>query len=217
MVKNKTITRSIQEEIKDFKFAPLKIKVLVIIFILCALFILYNEVLRIPALKENIAQLEKEKGEKTAEIQRLETLLTPFRIYALEKFPSEDIHTALKRLSEEIKTLEEKTRKTVFSPGPVTKEKMDDGSFVYRTRLTPIGNNVIPIFAIRCQTQNQAEIKVFEVKGPTVPGMSYNHFSKDKTIMSKEFRSLYPGEISVRIVTDKDAGQIKITIDPLQK
>ena len=216
-MKNKTITRSIQEEIKDFKSAPLKIKILVVIFIFCVLFIAFNEKLRIPTLKEKIAQLEKEKGEKTAEIQRLETLLTPFRIYALERFPSEDIHTALKRLSEEIKTLEEKTRKTVFRPGPLTIEKMDNGSFVYRTRLTPIGHNVIPIFTIQCQTQNQAEIKVFEVEGPTLPGVAEIYFSKDKTMMNQEFRSLYPGEISVRIVTDKDAGQIKITIDPLQK
>lgn len=104
MVKNKTITRSIQEEIKDFKYAPLKIKILVVIFILCALLILYNEVLRIPALKENIAQLEKEKGEKTAEIQRLETQLTPFKTIALEKYTGPE-QEALRKLADELEKL----------------------------------------------------------------------------------------------------------------
>lgn len=172
---------------------------------------------KIPDLKNKINQLEKENSNKTAEIQRLETLLTPFRTHALEKFPSEDINTALKHLGDEIQKIDIKTQKTVFKPTPVIKKEQGDGSYLYHFELTPIGHNIIPILSIQCKTQNQAAIKEFKVYGSTVPLMSYDRYSNDKTLSMREFRTLYPGKISVEIVTDKDAGQIQLTIDPLQK
>jgi len=220
MEENKTITKRIQEETTDFLSAPRLIKVLVVFFLLLIFFNLYNEIFRIPTLKTTISQLEKINAEKMAEIQRLETQLIPFKTYALEKFPSEDINTALKLLNEEIKklkTMYEKTKKTVFSAEQINKKKMNDGSFVYLTQLIPIGNNIIPILTIKCQTQNQAEIKVFEVRSPTLPPMSFDTYSDDKTMMKKEFRSLYPAKISIKIITNKDAGHLKLTVDPFKK
>ncbi|ODS34367.1 MAG: hypothetical protein SCARUB_00498 [Candidatus Scalindua rubra] len=61
-------------------------------------------------------KLLKEKLEvKTAEVQRLEELLTPFRSIALERF-SGDEKEALMKLAERIKTLEQHVSKYVFKP-----------------------------------------------------------------------------------------------------
>jgi len=63
--------------------------------------------LKIPALKSKIDRLEKENSDKTNEIQRLETQLTPFKTIALEKYTGSE-QEALEKLAEDVKTLEEK-------------------------------------------------------------------------------------------------------------
>jgi len=61
-------------------------------------------IFRVPTLKNKIDQLEKENSNKTAEIQRLETQLTPFRTIALEKYTGSE-QEALKKLAEEFENL----------------------------------------------------------------------------------------------------------------
>ena len=61
---------------------------------------------QIPKLNDEIKDLKKENSDKIAEIQRLETQLTPFRTIALEKFAGPE-GEALKQLAERIKTIDE--------------------------------------------------------------------------------------------------------------
>lgn len=147
----------------------------------------------------------------------LQNRLEPFMNIAQAKFPDENTQTALKRLSEEINSLGEQTKKTVFEIESSNKEIMPDGTYEINLKLNPIGKNVIPIFSITCKTENGAIINKFEVIGPTIPGMSFDRTSKDRTMIRKEYRTLYPGEIIVKIVTDKDPGRIAISIDPLKE
>jgi len=65
-------------------------------------------------LKEDNQSLQREASQKTAEIQRLETLLTPFRTIALEKFTGPE-QESLSQLADYIidlqkKSLEQKTK-----------------------------------------------------------------------------------------------------------
>ena len=57
-------------------------------------------------LKRNNDKMKEEINEKTAEIQRLETLLTPFRTIALEKYAGPE-REALLKLAAKIQSLEE--------------------------------------------------------------------------------------------------------------
>jgi len=70
--------------------------------------------LKVPDLESENAQLKGKLGEKTAEIQRLETLLAPFRTIALEKYTGSE-NEALAKLASQINLLQsldaEKTRK----------------------------------------------------------------------------------------------------------
>lgn len=59
---------------------------------------------KIPALERKIENLEKENSDKTAEIQRLETQLTPFKTIALEKFTGSE-QEVLRKLADELKKL----------------------------------------------------------------------------------------------------------------
>lgn len=100
----KTFTKNIQEELHDFLQAPLKIKTFIVIIAIVALFIPYNEIFRIPELKDKINNLENERSQKISEIQRLETQLTPFKTIALEKFTGDE-NQRLQKLAQEIRTL----------------------------------------------------------------------------------------------------------------
>jgi len=147
----------------------------------------------------------------------LQDRLDPFLEIAQAKFPDADTQTALKRLSDEIDKLETHTRITAFVSDGNSREIMPDGTYVFNLKLNPVGKNIIPIFSISCKTEGGAVIKSFDVKGPTLPGMSFDKTSEDRTFIQKEYRSMYPGEVNVRIVTDKDPGRLNISIDPLQK
>jgi hypothetical protein len=72
------------------------------LFLLIGIAIPY--IFKVPALENKIDQLEEENSDKTAEIQRLETQLTPFRTIALEKYTGSE-QEALKRLAEELEDL----------------------------------------------------------------------------------------------------------------
>ncbi len=72
------------------------------IFLLIGIAIPY--VFKVPALENKIAQLEKENFDKTAEIQRLETQLTPFKTIALEKYTGPE-QEALRKLADELEKL----------------------------------------------------------------------------------------------------------------
>ncbi|HUT54840.1 MAG TPA: hypothetical protein VM658_15720 [bacterium] len=60
-------------------------------------------------LKEDNSRLKRENDNKTAEIQRLETLLTPFRTIALERYSLPEVQ-ALGKLAEQIGVLQEMDR-----------------------------------------------------------------------------------------------------------
>jgi len=140
--------------------------------------------------------------------------LEPFKDLATAKFPQQDIDKALESLRNELSMLHENIKKTVFRAGASTQRSMPDGTFQLEFELTPIGDQVIPIFTIESQTQNGAVIKELEVLGPTLPGMSYDRMSKDGTAVRKEYRSMYPGKVHVRVVTDRDPGNIRLGVDP---
>lgn len=158
-------------------------------------------------LNRKIESLLKGNDELKVELQ-------PFKDIAKEKFPNEDVRAALNRLGEELHSINKKTEKTIFKIQNFTKNNMPSGEREIKILLEPIGENVIPIFTITIKTQNNAVIKKFETKGPTIPAMSYDRTSKDQTTMSKEFRTMRPGEVSITIITDKDPGQLAIGIDP---
>ena len=61
--------------------------------------------LKVPDLESENAQLKGKLGEKTAEIQRLETLLAPFRTIALEKYTGSE-NEALAKLASQINLLQ---------------------------------------------------------------------------------------------------------------
>jgi len=70
------------------------------IFFLVGIAIPY--IFKVPKLHEQISRLEKENVEKTAEIQRIETQLVPFKTYALEHYPGTE-KEALSQLENKIK------------------------------------------------------------------------------------------------------------------
>ena len=59
---------------------------------------------KIPKLQDQISKIVKENTDKTAEIQRLETQLTPFKTIALEKYTGSE-QEALRKLANELEKL----------------------------------------------------------------------------------------------------------------
>lgn len=70
-------------------------------------------------LEQKVADLKEENGKKDSEIQRLETLLTPFRTIALERYtgPEEE---ALRKLAQRITGLEKELAQTKEMAKPIT-------------------------------------------------------------------------------------------------
>jgi len=101
-----TFTKYITKELEDFGSAKLRMKIIIFILLSGGVWISYNEVLRIPSLKDKITKLEKETQIKTEEIQRLETSLIPFKTLALEKYAGSE-NEVLKKLADKIKELEQ--------------------------------------------------------------------------------------------------------------
>lgn len=114
--------------------------------------------------------------------------------------------------------LEQETQKTVFHISNYSQKMLADGTFETKFKLIPNGNNVIPMLTIAWQTENNAVIMEYKVEGQTLPGISYPLPSEDKTAHSIEYQgSMRPGIVNVTIITDKNPGQINITIDPSQE
>ncbi len=88
---------------KFYEKASVQTAIISGMFLLLGISIPY--IFRIPKLQDKISVLEKETFEKTAEIQRLETLLAPFRTIALEKYTGTEAE-ALSKLALKIKELE---------------------------------------------------------------------------------------------------------------
>lgn len=103
-----TITKRIENEIKDFLSAKLSTKCMVTLFILISIWLGYNEFFRVPSLKRQIDNSNTEISKKDSEIQRLETQLTPFRTIALEKYTGSE-QEALNKLTKQLESLEDKT------------------------------------------------------------------------------------------------------------
>ncbi|MCC6823052.1 MAG: hypothetical protein IT579_20165 [Verrucomicrobia subdivision 3 bacterium] len=61
--------------------------------------------LKVPRLESGNAELSRKLGEKTAEVQRLETLLAPFRTIALERYTGPE-NEALMKLASQIESLQ---------------------------------------------------------------------------------------------------------------
>jgi hypothetical protein len=167
-----------------------------------------------------IGILHKENNFLRHKLSLIIAEITPIK----ELYPKLELSTAVVKLIEDYKILEIKineiekiSKETVFDATPIVKEKQADGSYLYSFKLLPIGKNIIPILTIQCKTQNQAPIEEIKVHGPTVPLISTDRTSEDKTFMRREFRSLYPGEVSVNVMTGKDAGDINVGINPLNK
>jgi len=176
-------------------------------------------------------QIDKEKDEiRIANENRLNTkvdillkgndelkeTIKPFEELARQRFPGEDVNTALDNLTKDIARLEKEHQKTYFTVKVLIDEPQSDGSRKYKFKLTPVGHNIIPIFAIQCDTQNKTKITKFEVASRTLPAMSYDRTAKDKSAFRKEYREMYPSEVIVEITTEKDPGKLNINIDPFK-
>ena len=61
-----------------------------------------------------------------------------------------------------------------------------------------------------------APISKFEVKGKTVPIMSSDRYNDNKSVFRKEYRQMYPGEVSVIIIVDSPSGKLNVGIDPIK-
>lgn len=68
---------------------------------------LFNQFFGMPKLREENERLRQRNQERLSEINRLETQLAPFKIFALENYPGDE-SKALERLSQEIAGLQQK-------------------------------------------------------------------------------------------------------------
>jgi hypothetical protein len=107
MNENKTFTKRVTEELDDFRSAKFRIKLIVVLLLAGLVWTSYSELFRIPSIKEKVANLESENGKKASEIQRLETLLVPFKTIALEKYTGSE-QEVLQKLAEELQKLKDK-------------------------------------------------------------------------------------------------------------
>lgn len=166
-----------------------------------------------------------EKADKLQQsVDKLNLQMEPFLKLAIASYPSLPIPEALEKLKNDLvelqhrtSTLEQETQKTEFYVSNTSRKQLADGTYETQLTLIPDGQNVVPILMIICQTENGAQIKNFKAKGPTVPPMSFDGTSQDKTAWRKEFHGMYPGNVDITIITDKDPGHIKFQIDPLRK
>lgn len=104
MSENKTFIKRVTQEWEDFWSAKFIIKLIVILLIAGFVWISYSELFRIPSIKEEVANLRDENNKKAAEIQRIETLLIPFKTIALEKYTGSE-QAALRKLAKELQEL----------------------------------------------------------------------------------------------------------------
>ncbi|MCH7928615.1 MAG: hypothetical protein IID03_11670 [Candidatus Dadabacteria bacterium] len=105
------------------------------------------------------------------------------------------------------------------------KKKLDDGGFEIRFTLAPQGKSNIPLFQIGCQTQKNAKILIFDIKGEDFSESwsmnSKNSQSKFRTkdntgIHYRRESEMEPQNIEVLVKTDKDPGNPRFSIYPMK-
>ena len=124
-----------------------------------------------------------------------------------------DLNTNL----EPLKKLAENTQETYFVVSDRKERRIEDGSYEISFNLKPVGKKIIPLFKIQCKTQNNVKIENITIEGLTVPTMSDVRKSNDQTYISKEYRSMEPGNVKITILTNSIPHGINIAIDPFKK
>jgi hypothetical protein len=92
-------------------------------------------------LKSDNKRLEREVADKTAEIQRLETLLTPFRAIALEKFTGDE-KEALRKLADYVIELQKKDAEQTRLIGELQEEVGQAKQMYGPPTLIPLGKQI---------------------------------------------------------------------------
>ena len=146
----------------------------------------------------------------------LKEALKPFQELAHQRFPGEKVDTALYNLAKEFRRLEQEHKKTYFTGTNPIGVPQQDGSHIYKFKLTPVGHNIVPILTIQCETQNKTKITEFKVTGQTIPLISSTWSAEDMSAIRKEYRDMRPGEVMVEITTESHPGRLNISVDPFK-
>jgi hypothetical protein len=117
-------------------------------------------------------------------------------------------------LQDEVNKLREETKATVFRVKNSDRKELKDGKYETTINLEPIGSKVIPILTIECATQNNAKIESFIVEGNTIPAMYYSFSNNEHTSQKEIFNNVAAGDVTIKIITDKDPGILQLYIDP---
>ena len=126
------------------------------------------------ALKLDNETLEREVTNKTAEIQRLETLLTPFRTIALEKYTGNE-KEALRKLAEYVIALQEKDAEQTKRIKELQKE-VDHAKEMYGPpTLIPIGKQIKKVDAgyeaiVQFKPSNNSRVDGYSFKTKVIQG-----------------------------------------------
>lgn len=147
----------------------------------------------------------------------LKESLEPFKDLAKKRFPTEDIDTALKKLSGDLDRIEKQTAKTNFNIINENSQILEDGSYEVNFDLEPDGSNVIPLFTVTANTFDKVEIITINIEGPTIPVMSQLGTNETKTFMRNEFRSVRPGPVKITVHVASKPEKLEIGIEPLNK
>jgi hypothetical protein len=92
-------------------------------------------------LKSDNKKLEREVADKTAEIQRLETLLTPFRTIALEKYTGDE-KEALRKLADYVIELQQRDADQAKRIEALQRELEQTKEMYGPPKLIPIGKQI---------------------------------------------------------------------------
>ncbi len=141
---------------------------------------------KVSSLEENVTKRESVIRDKTAEIQRLETLLTPFRTIALERYAGPEgealqqladqigiLQNADKKKSQEINRLETELNKTKFLAEPckisfLSKAiKKEDKGYRVTLRFKPTKNERLGLLAALPVNSTERILDFWPTKGST--------------------------------------------------
>lgn len=169
-------------------------------------------------------QLQKKIDNLLESNKRLEEGNASILAIAKERYPNLSSTEALEKLKEDLSklqsrttVLEQETQKTVFRLSSKSFKVLAGETFETKFTLTPIGENIIPILKIICQTKNNVTFKGFDIKGQTLPGISLNWNDEKKGIVGQEFHNVHPGIVNITIKTDKDPRPWTMFVEPLEK
>jgi len=153
-----------------------------------------------------------------------EEMLKPFLEKAKTRYPNESEVESLKKLQSDLKKveqkaekaekkaviiekyialLEEKTRDTVFISSELNQiGRTSDGKYQTTNRLIPVGDRVIPIFSVRCESENKSKIIKMKVIGKGLPSQSDFAKSKHGRFVFQKWRQVEPTNIEIIVITD---------------